>query len=162
MFFSTFQAPIFTYFWTNRWSLKCTYQNSGRLELSAIQSLPRGKIWLKEATRLFSETRKIVENRHVFFFQAVLTEAKESPKIYIDGPYGAASQDYIKYDIVVLIGLGIGATPFISILKDVATGLQKTQFEQVKLVSVCNKKSEENSPVILAIDKVYVGVHAGL
>lgn len=92
----------------------------------------------------------------------MLTEAKESPKIYIDGPYGAASQDYIKYDIVVLIGLGIGATPFISILKDVATGLQKTQFEQVKLVSVCNKKSEENSPVILAIDKVYVGVHAGL
>ncbi|KDP26234.1 hypothetical protein JCGZ_22480 [Jatropha curcas] len=42
------------------------------------------------------------------------------PKIYIDGPYGSASQDYVKYDTVMLIGLGIGATPFISILKDLA------------------------------------------
>ena len=53
--------------------------------------------------------------------QAVLTSSQECPKLYIDGPYGSASQDYVKYDILVLIGLGIGATPFISILKDVAT-----------------------------------------
>ncbi|XP_031253692.1 respiratory burst oxidase homolog protein A-like [Pistacia vera] len=65
------------------------------------------------------------------FQEAVLTGAKELPKIYIDGPYGAASQDYIKYDIVILIGLGIGATPFISILKDIANGLQNTQLDQV-------------------------------
>lgn len=51
--------------------------------------------------------------------QALISRATGYPKIYIDGPYGAASQDYVKYDIVVLIGLGIGATPFISILKDV-------------------------------------------
>ncbi|KAI7744295.1 hypothetical protein M8C21_031073 [Ambrosia artemisiifolia] len=40
------------------------------------------------------------------------------PKIFIKGPYGAPAQDYRKYDILLLIGLGIGATPFISILKD--------------------------------------------
>ncbi|KAK9055408.1 hypothetical protein SSX86_026491 [Deinandra increscens subsp. villosa] len=40
------------------------------------------------------------------------------PKIIIKGPYGAPAQDYTKYDILLLIGLGIGATPFISILKD--------------------------------------------
>nr|DAD25999.1 TPA_asm: hypothetical protein HUJ06_027467 [Nelumbo nucifera] len=40
------------------------------------------------------------------------------PKIVIDGPYGAPAQNYKKYDILMLIGLGIGATPFISILKD--------------------------------------------
>lgn len=68
-------------------------------------------------------------------FQKILTGAKEFPKIYIDGPYGAASQDYIKYDIVVLIGLGIGVTPFISIIKDVVNGAQKTQLDQVKLLS---------------------------
>jgi len=49
------------------------------------------------------------------------------PKLYIDGPYGSASQDHVKYDILVLIGLGIGATPFISILKDVANGVQTSQ-----------------------------------
>lgn len=40
------------------------------------------------------------------------------PKLLIDGPYGAPAQNYKKYDILLLIGLGIGATPFISILKD--------------------------------------------
>ncbi|XP_024027378.1 respiratory burst oxidase homolog protein A [Morus notabilis] len=61
------------------------------------------------------------------FQEAVLSGAKEYPKIYIDGPYGAASQDHVKYDMVVLIGLGIGATPFISILKDVVNGTKKEQ-----------------------------------
>lgn len=51
--------------------------------------------------------------------QAIAARLDSYPKIYIDGPYGAACQDYSKYDVVVLIGLGIGATPFISILKDV-------------------------------------------
>lgn len=41
------------------------------------------------------------------------------PKLLIDGPYGAPAQDYWKYDVLLLIGLGIGATPLISIVKDV-------------------------------------------
>ncbi|PON32644.1 Respiratory burst oxidase [Parasponia andersonii] len=61
------------------------------------------------------------------FQVATLCRAKEYPKLYIDGPYGAASQDHVKYDIVVLIGLGIGATPFISILKDVVNDIKKEQ-----------------------------------
>ncbi|GMH12328.1 hypothetical protein Nepgr_014169 [Nepenthes gracilis] len=40
------------------------------------------------------------------------------PHIIIKGPYGAPAQNYKKYDILLLIGLGIGATPFISIVKD--------------------------------------------
>ncbi|XP_054781479.1 putative respiratory burst oxidase homolog protein H isoform X2 [Prosopis cineraria] len=40
------------------------------------------------------------------------------PKILIKGPYGAPAQNYKKYDVLLLIGLGIGATPMISILKD--------------------------------------------
>lgn len=40
------------------------------------------------------------------------------PKILVKGPYGAPAQNYTKYDILLLIGLGIGATPFISIVKD--------------------------------------------
>ncbi|XP_010433689.1 PREDICTED: putative respiratory burst oxidase homolog protein G [Camelina sativa] len=41
------------------------------------------------------------------------------PKIMLDGPYGAPAQDYKKYEVVLLIGLGIGATPMISIIKDI-------------------------------------------
>ncbi|XP_060168894.1 putative respiratory burst oxidase homolog protein H [Lycium barbarum] len=43
----------------------------------------------------------------------------EFPKIIIKGPYGAPAQNYKKYDILLLVGLGIGATPFISIIKDI-------------------------------------------
>ncbi|CAN1138008.1 Respiratory burst oxidase homolog protein F [Linum perenne] len=60
--------------------------------------------------------------------EAILSGRKEFPKIYIDGAYGAPSQDHVKYDIVMLIGLGIGATPFISILKDIKS--QKDGHEQ--------------------------------
>lgn len=60
------------------------------------------------------------------FQEAIFFGPKEYPRIYIDGPYGAASQDHVKYDIVMLIGLGIGATPFMSILKDVVNCNPKT------------------------------------
>ncbi|CAK8541622.1 unnamed protein product [Lathyrus sativus] len=41
------------------------------------------------------------------------------PKILIKGPYGAPAQNYRHYDVLLLVGLGIGATPMISILKDI-------------------------------------------
>ncbi|KAL0418147.1 UNVERIFIED_CONTAM: putative respiratory burst oxidaseprotein H [Sesamum radiatum] len=49
----------------------------------------------------------------------VRMETKAFPGIVIKGPYGAPAQNYKKYDILLLIGLGIGATPFISIIKDI-------------------------------------------
>ncbi|KAL5984756.1 hypothetical protein ACLOJK_041378, partial [Asimina triloba] len=49
------------------------------------------------------------------------------PKLLIDGPYGAPAQDYRKYDVLLLVGLGIGATPFISILKDLLNTIIKME-----------------------------------
>ncbi|ESQ37429.1 hypothetical protein EUTSA_v10003051mg [Eutrema salsugineum] len=46
------------------------------------------------------------------------------PRIFIKGPYGAPAQNYEKFDILLLVGLGIGATPFISILKDMLNNLK--------------------------------------
>lgn len=46
------------------------------------------------------------------------------PKVVIDGPYGAPAQNYKEYDILLLAGLGIGATPFISILKDMLNNIK--------------------------------------
>ncbi|CAJ0930074.1 unnamed protein product [Ranitomeya imitator] len=40
------------------------------------------------------------------------------PKIYLDGPFGEGHQEWNKYDVSVLVGGGIGVTPFASILKD--------------------------------------------
>lgn len=41
------------------------------------------------------------------------------PRIRIDGPYGAPSEDVFRSDLAVLIGGGIGVTPFASILKHI-------------------------------------------
>lgn len=49
------------------------------------------------------------------------------PKLLVDGPYGAPAQDYKSYDVLLLIGLGIGATPFISILKDLLNNSREEQ-----------------------------------
>lgn len=47
------------------------------------------------------------------------------PKLLIDGPYGAPAQDYKNYDVLLLVGLGIGATPLISIIKDVLNNIKQ-------------------------------------
>ncbi|KAF2466750.1 uncharacterized protein BDR25DRAFT_236590 [Lindgomyces ingoldianus] len=41
------------------------------------------------------------------------------PRVYIDGPFGSASEDVFKFEIAVLVGAGIGVTPFASILKSI-------------------------------------------
>jgi respiratory burst oxidase len=51
--------------------------------------------------------------------------------LLIDGPYGSPAQDYSKYDVLLLVGLGIGATPFISILKDLINSIIKMEEEEV-------------------------------
>nr|XP_014343689.1 PREDICTED: dual oxidase 1-like [Latimeria chalumnae] len=40
------------------------------------------------------------------------------PKIYLDGPFGEGHQEWSMYEVSVLVGGGIGVTPFASILKD--------------------------------------------
>ncbi|TYK16614.1 respiratory burst oxidase-like protein A-like [Cucumis melo var. makuwa] len=64
------------------------------------------------------------------------------PKLSIDGPYGAPAQDYHKYDVLLLVGLGIGATPFISILKDLLNNIVKVE-EQV--VTYCHAPKRKNN-----------------
>ncbi|CAK6980106.1 cytochrome b-245 heavy chain [Scomber scombrus] len=46
-------------------------------------------------------------------------EAWQLPSVAIDGPFGTASEDVFRYEVVMLVGAGIGVTPFASILKSV-------------------------------------------
>ena len=45
---------------------------------------------------------------------------KDLPKVRILGPFGECHQNWFQYNCSVMIGAGIGVTPFASILKDVA------------------------------------------
>ena len=66
---------------------------------------------------------------------------KVLPRVYIDGPFGSASEDVFKYEIAVLVGAGIGVTPFASILKSIWYRMnypqQKTRLRKVYFFWVC-------------------------
>jgi predicted ferric reductase/Ca2+-binding EF-hand superfamily protein len=47
------------------------------------------------------------------------SQQQKYPIVYLDGPVGAPTQDYHRYQTVLCIAGGIGVTPFASILKDV-------------------------------------------
>ncbi|KAI9868360.1 MAG: hypothetical protein M1813_005803 [Trichoglossum hirsutum] len=63
------------------------------------------------------------------------------PRIYIDGPFGSASEDVFKYEVALLVGAGIGVTPFASILKSIWYRLnypqRKSRLQKVYFFWVC-------------------------
>ncbi|KAK4709572.1 hypothetical protein R3W88_030497 [Solanum pinnatisectum] len=76
-----------------------------------------------------SKTRNLVRMETKVYNQKDAEQSQaENPMIIIKGPYGAPAQNYKKYDILLLVGLGIGATPFISIIKDILN--QKSGYNQ--------------------------------
>ncbi|XP_057421995.1 respiratory burst oxidase homolog protein C-like [Lotus japonicus] len=73
------------------------------------------------------------------------------PKVLIDGPYGAPAQDYKHYEVVLLVGLGIGATPMISILKDIVNNFKAMEDEEGATIEegasgLGSNKSPKTSP----------------
>ena len=47
------------------------------------------------------------------------------PILRVDGPFGAASEEVFDFENVMLIGAGIGVTPFASILKTIRFKMEK-------------------------------------
>ncbi|KAI9886518.1 MAG: hypothetical protein M1823_001699 [Watsoniomyces obsoletus] len=52
-------------------------------------------------------------------YEIALQNGEVMPKVKIDGPYGAPAEDVFDNEIAVLIGTGIGVTPWASILKNI-------------------------------------------
>ncbi|KAK3227915.1 hypothetical protein Dsin_007777 [Dipteronia sinensis] len=97
--------------------------------------------WTQELKRVFSEACELPVAGKSGLLRADETTKKSLPKLLIDGPYGAPAQDYRNYDVLLLVGLGIGATPFISILKDLLINIVK-QEEQADSVSDFSRTSD--------------------
>ncbi|XP_022985357.1 respiratory burst oxidase homolog protein A-like [Cucurbita maxima] len=105
--------------------------------------------WTQELKRVFSEVCEPSLSGKSGLLRADETTLKSLPRLSIDGPYGAPAQDYHKYDVLLLVGLGIGATPFISILKDLLNNTVKieeqdssTGITSVGNLSYVNKNSQ--------------------
>ena len=52
-------------------------------------------------------------------YEVALANEEEMPKIRIDGPYGAPAEDVFENEVAMLIGTGIGVTPWAAILKNI-------------------------------------------
>ncbi|XP_075505922.1 respiratory burst oxidase homolog protein A-like isoform X1 [Primulina tabacum] len=89
--------------------------------------------WTHELRRVFSEACEASVSGKSGLPRADETTKKSLPKLLIDGPYGAPAQNYRKYDVLLLVGLGIGATPFISILKDLLNNIVKLEEQAVSI-----------------------------
>lgn len=84
--------------------------------------------WTQELKRIFVDNyfTPCVPRRAAFgdLAGAVDHKTKSPPRLLVDGPYGAPAQDFRNYDVLLLVGLGIGATPFISILRDLLNNIK--------------------------------------
>jgi len=52
-------------------------------------------------------------------YEIALRQGQKMPRLRIDGPYGAPAEDVFENEIAILIGTGIGVTPWASILKNI-------------------------------------------
>ncbi|XP_020875060.1 putative respiratory burst oxidase homolog protein G [Arabidopsis lyrata subsp. lyrata] len=77
------------------------------------------------------------------------------PRIMIDGPYGAPAQDYKKYEVVLLIGLGIGATPMISIIKDIINNTETKELAQLDLAKVGSQHEPQSEKETFKMRRAY-------
>ncbi|CAM8881847.1 unnamed protein product [Rhodiola kirilowii] len=83
--------------------------------------------WTRQLKTVFSEVCQPPTGGKSGLLRADFMQGENNPnfpKILIDGPYGAPAQDYKKYEVVILVGLGIGATPMVSIVKDIINNMQ--------------------------------------
>lgn len=74
-------------------------------------------------------------------YEVALQNGQQMPLLRIDGPYGAPAEDVFDNEIAVLIGTGIGVTPWASILKNIwhlrNSPNPPTRLRRVEFVWVC-------------------------
>ncbi|KAI1304162.1 Dual oxidase [Halotydeus destructor] len=53
------------------------------------------------------------------------------PKARLEGPFGGGNQDWYKHEIAIMVGGGIGVTPYASILNDLVFGTSTNRYSGV-------------------------------
>ncbi|KAL9604264.1 MAG: hypothetical protein Q9219_000662 [cf. Caloplaca sp. 3 TL-2023] len=78
-------------------------------------------------------------------YEIALQNHQSMPSIRIDGPYGAPAEDVFDNEIAILIGTGIGITPWASILKNIwhlrAGPNPPKRLRRVEFIWVCKDTS---------------------
>jgi len=93
--------------------IACVELNTNEYHPFTIASAPHEEtlsMYIRAVGPFTKNLRKIYDSTNL--------NGRPYPKLYLDGPYGEGHQDWLKYEVSVLVGGGIGTTPFASILKD--------------------------------------------
>ncbi|KAL1137627.1 hypothetical protein AAG570_009323 [Ranatra chinensis] len=56
---------------------------------------------------------------------------QDQAKIRLEGPFGGGNQDWYKFEVAVMVGGGIGVTPYASILNDLVFGTSTNRYSGV-------------------------------
>lgn len=65
------------------------------------------------------------------YFDPCNYNPEDQPKIRIEGPFGGGNQDWYKFEVAVMVGGGIGVTPYASILNDLVFGTSTNRYSGV-------------------------------
>ncbi|XP_076054875.1 dual oxidase [Oratosquilla oratoria] len=67
------------------------------------------------------------------YFDPATCEVDEDnpPRIRLEGPFGGGNQDWYKFEVAVMVGGGIGVTPYASILNDLVFGTSTNRYSGV-------------------------------
>ncbi|MCJ1291686.1 hypothetical protein MMC34_003231 [Xylographa carneopallida] len=78
-------------------------------------------------------------------YEVALEQGQMMPAIRIDGPYGAPAEDVFDNEVSILVGTGIGVTPWASILKNIwhlrALPNPPQRLRRVEFIWVCKDTS---------------------
>ena len=109
-----FKRPITFDYKAGQWlKIASAAQNPGEFHSFTISSAPHEEYLSLHIRAVGPWTYNFREN-----YNPTNLRGQPFPKLYIDGPFGEGHQDWFRYEVAVLVGGGIGVTPFASILKE--------------------------------------------
>ena len=88
-------------------------QNPGEYHPFTISSAPNEELLSLHIRAVGPWTYNFREN-----YNPENLQGRPFPKVLVDGPFGEGHQDWFRYEVSILVGGGIGVTPFASILKE--------------------------------------------
>ena len=109
-----FKRPVTFDYKAGQWvKIASVAQNPGEFHSFTISSAPHEELLSLHIRAVGPWTYNFREN-----YSPAGLQGKPFPKVFIDGPFGEGHQDWFRYEVAVLVGGGIGVTPFASILKE--------------------------------------------
>ena len=109
-----FKRPVTFDYKAGQWlKVASAAQNPGEFHSFTISSAPHKEYLSLHIRAVGPWTYNFREH-----YNPVNLRGQPLPKLYIDGPFGEGHQDWFRYEVAILVGGGIGVTPFASILKE--------------------------------------------